>query len=166
MHRLLRCGTGPLPRDPAGLRWWRLISLIDPPGAGAARPTPSTPRLPPGQRCPGSAVRHRTGATEERRRASGSAADAPVGEEASLAALCGVSPVEKSSGKSQRRRLNRGGDRQANAALHRIVVTRLPSTGRSGGTRPDGPPGRRTRPSTDFGPHAARGGDALDEHTL
>lgn len=31
-------------------------------------------------------------------------------------ALCGVSPVEKSSGKSQRRRLNRGGDRQANAA--------------------------------------------------
>ncbi|WP_408995790.1 transposase [Streptomyces europaeiscabiei] len=60
---------------------------------------------------PGSAVRHRTGATEERRRASGSAADAPVGEEASLAALCGVSPVEKSSGKSRRRRLNRGGDR-------------------------------------------------------
>ena len=45
--------------------------------------------------------------------------------EASLAALCGVSPVEKSSGKSRRRRLNRGGDRQANAALHRIVVTRM-----------------------------------------
>nr|WP_286259776.1 transposase [Streptomyces graminofaciens] len=80
--------------------------------------------------------------------------------------MCGVSPVEKSSGKSRRRRLNRGGDRQANAALHRIVVTRLPSTGRSGGTRPDGPPGRHTRPRTDLGPHAARGGDALDEHTL
>ncbi|WP_240362513.1 MULTISPECIES: transposase [unclassified Streptomyces] len=32
---------------------------------------------------------------------------------------CGASPVEKSSGKSRRRRLNRGGDRQANAALHR-----------------------------------------------
>jgi transposase len=48
-----------------------------------------------------------------------------LGSEASFAALCGVSPVEKSSGKSQRRRLNRGGDRQANAALHRIVVTRM-----------------------------------------
>jgi transposase len=45
--------------------------------------------------------------------------------EASYAALCGTSPVEASSGKSQRRRLNRGGDRQANAALYRIVVTRL-----------------------------------------
>jgi len=48
-----------------------------------------------------------------------------LGSEASFAALCSVSPVEKSSGKSQRRRLNRGGDRQANAALHRIVVTRM-----------------------------------------
>ncbi|MEU5198906.1 IS110 family transposase [Streptomyces scabiei] len=48
-----------------------------------------------------------------------------LGSEASFAALRGVSPVEKSSGKSQRRRLNRGGDRQANAALHRIVVTRM-----------------------------------------
>jgi transposase len=45
--------------------------------------------------------------------------------EASYAALCGTSPVEASSGKSQRLRLNRGGDRQANAALYRIVVTRL-----------------------------------------
>ncbi|WP_443042262.1 IS110 family transposase [Streptomyces sp. B21-105] len=45
--------------------------------------------------------------------------------EASFAALCGVSPVEQSSGKTQRRRLNRGGNRQANAALYRIVITRL-----------------------------------------
>jgi transposase len=45
--------------------------------------------------------------------------------EGSFAALCGVSPVEASSGKSQRRRLNRGGDRQANAALYRIVLSRL-----------------------------------------
>lgn len=48
-----------------------------------------------------------------------------LSSEASFAALCGASPVEKSSGKTQRRRLNRGGDRQANAALHRIVVTRM-----------------------------------------
>ncbi|WYB39857.1 transposase [Streptomyces sp. GD-15H] len=45
--------------------------------------------------------------------------------EASFAALCGTSPVEASSGKTQRRRLNRGGDRQANAALYRIVLSRL-----------------------------------------
>jgi transposase len=45
--------------------------------------------------------------------------------EASFAALCGVSPIEYSSGRQNSRRLNRGGDRQANAALHRIVFTRL-----------------------------------------
>jgi transposase len=45
--------------------------------------------------------------------------------EASFAALCGASPVQASSGKTQRHRLNRGGDRQANAALHRIVISRL-----------------------------------------
>jgi transposase len=38
--------------------------------------------------------------------------------EASFAALCGVSPIEASSGKTHRRRLNRGGDRQANSALY------------------------------------------------
>jgi transposase len=45
--------------------------------------------------------------------------------EASFAALCGVSPVEASSGQAQRRRLNRGGDRQANCALYSIVLSRL-----------------------------------------
>ncbi|MEU9489291.1 IS110 family transposase [Streptomyces decoyicus] len=45
--------------------------------------------------------------------------------EASFAALCGVSPIEYSSGQRRTRRLNHGGDRQANAALHRIVFTRL-----------------------------------------
>ncbi|MGW1810888.1 IS110 family transposase [Streptomyces sp. NPDC002078] len=45
--------------------------------------------------------------------------------EAAFAALAGVSPVEASSGKTQRRRLNRGGDRQANAALYFIVLSRL-----------------------------------------
>jgi transposase len=45
--------------------------------------------------------------------------------EAAFAALCGASPVEASSGKTRRHRLNRGGDRQANAALHRVVVVRL-----------------------------------------
>ncbi|HYZ37671.1 MAG TPA: IS110 family transposase [Pseudonocardiaceae bacterium] len=45
--------------------------------------------------------------------------------EASFAALCGVNPLEASSGKTHRRRLNRGGDRQANSALYRIALSRL-----------------------------------------
>ncbi|ASW57397.1 IS110 family transposase [Plantactinospora sp. KBS50] len=48
-----------------------------------------------------------------------------LASEASFAALCGVSPVEASSGKTQRRRLNRGGHRQANAALYRAVLIGL-----------------------------------------
>jgi hypothetical protein len=42
-----------------------------------------------------------------------------------FAALCGVSPLEASSGRTSRRRLHRGGDRQANSALHRIALSRL-----------------------------------------
>src|SRR6478672_5644315 len=45
--------------------------------------------------------------------------------EAGFAALCGVSPVPASSGKTIRHRLNRGGDRAANSALHIIAIGRL-----------------------------------------
>jgi transposase len=45
--------------------------------------------------------------------------------EASFSMLCGSSPVPASSGLTKRHRLNRGGDRQANSALHRIVIVRL-----------------------------------------
>jgi transposase len=45
--------------------------------------------------------------------------------EAAFAMLCGVAPLPASSGRTQRHRLNRGGDRQANAALYRIVLCRL-----------------------------------------
>lgn len=45
--------------------------------------------------------------------------------EASFAALCGASPVPASSGKTTRHRLNRGGDRAANSALHIIAIGRL-----------------------------------------
>ena len=48
-----------------------------------------------------------------------------VGSEASFASLCGVSPVEASSGKVVRHRLNRGGNRDANRALHLICVVRM-----------------------------------------
>jgi hypothetical protein len=44
--------------------------------------------------------------------------------EAAFAHLCGVSPIEASSGKVTRHRLDRGGDRQANQALWRIVMVR------------------------------------------
>jgi transposase len=45
--------------------------------------------------------------------------------EAAFSMLCGSSPVQASSGKTVRHRLNRGGDRQANAALFRIVLVRM-----------------------------------------
>ena len=46
--------------------------------------------------------------------------------ERSWAHLCGVTPIPASSGKTSGRfRLNRGGDRHANAALYRIVLTRM-----------------------------------------
>jgi transposase len=48
-----------------------------------------------------------------------------LGSEASFAALCGVAPVPASSGKTSRHRLSRGGDRAANAALHRIALSRM-----------------------------------------
>jgi len=48
-----------------------------------------------------------------------------LGSEASFAALCGASPVDASSGRQVRHRLNQGGDRQANSALWRIVTTRM-----------------------------------------
>jgi len=45
--------------------------------------------------------------------------------DAAFAALCGASPVEASSGKIRRHRLNRGGDRQANNALWTVAMVRL-----------------------------------------
>ena len=48
-----------------------------------------------------------------------------IRSEAAFAKLCGACPIPASSGKTNRHRLNRGGNRQANAALYRVVVTRL-----------------------------------------
>jgi transposase len=45
--------------------------------------------------------------------------------EASFASLCGVSPIEASSGKVVRHRLNRGGNREANRALYIICLARM-----------------------------------------
>src|SRR3954469_19803132 len=43
---------------------------------------------------------------------------------AKLARVAGVAPIPASSGNTQRHRLDRGGNRQINAALHRVIVTR------------------------------------------
>jgi transposase len=48
-----------------------------------------------------------------------------IRNEGSFARLCGAAPLDASTGKQQRHRLNRGSDRQANSALWRIVITRL-----------------------------------------
>jgi hypothetical protein len=56
-----------------------------------------------------------------------SAGDNPdrLSSERAAAKLWGVAPIEASSGLTKRHRLSRGGDRQANAALYRIVVVRM-----------------------------------------
>lgn len=48
-----------------------------------------------------------------------------LGSEAAFAHLCGVAPLPASSGRRDRHRLNRGGDRAANHALHTVVLCRM-----------------------------------------
>jgi transposase len=48
-----------------------------------------------------------------------------LASEASFANLCGVSPIEASSGKAVRHRLNRGGNREANRALYMVCLARM-----------------------------------------
>ena len=48
-----------------------------------------------------------------------------VRSESAWAKLCGVAPIPASSGMTSRHRLNRGGHRQANAALYRVVIVRM-----------------------------------------
>ncbi|WP_281275955.1 transposase [Gordonia oryzae] len=45
--------------------------------------------------------------------------------DAAFASLCGAAPIPVASGRTHRMRLHRGGDRQANRALHMIAVVRL-----------------------------------------
>lgn len=51
--------------------------------------------------------------------------------EAAFAALAGTSPLQASSGRTTRHRLNRGGDRALNCALHTVVLTRWRSCPRT-----------------------------------
>ena len=54
-----------------------------------------------------------------------------LNDEASFASVCGVFPIKASSGKVVRHRLNRGGKRDANSALHMICVVRMGSDRRT-----------------------------------
>jgi transposase len=54
-----------------------------------------------------------------------------VRSDAAFAALAGASPLEASSGQTVRHRLNRGGDRALNRALHTIALTRMASCPRT-----------------------------------
>lgn len=51
--------------------------------------------------------------------------DGRVHSEAAYASLAGVSPIPASSGNTVRYRLNRGGDRSLNKALHMLAITRM-----------------------------------------
>ena len=67
-----------------------------------------------------------------------------VRNEAAFAALAGTSPLPPSSGRTVRHRLNRGGDRALNRAVHTIALTRMrtcPSA--PAPTSPDAPPKAR-----------------------
>ena len=69
----------------------------------------------------------------------------PAHQRGSFAALCGASPIPASSGKTTRHRLNPGGDRQANRALHLIAVCRLATATAPAPTPSAAPP--KARPS-------------------
>jgi transposase len=64
--------------------------------------------------------------------------------EAAFAMLAGTAPIQASSGRVVRHRLNRGGDRQLNRALHTIVMIReRATTSQPGGMWRDAPPRAR-----------------------
>ena len=87
-----------------------IVPLVDRPRPRPARPVRRRPR-------------HRRPAADRRRGPSRSGCAA----EAAWAHLCAAAPIPASSGKVTRHRLNPGGDRQANHALWRIVITRMSS---------------------------------------
>jgi len=75
-----------------------------------------------------------------------------LSSEAAFARLCGVAPLPASSGKTNRHRLNRGGDRIANNALWRIVLVRMSSD-----------PGRGIRGAADQGGSVQEGNHPVSE---
>lgn len=77
--------------------------------------------------------------------------------EASFAAICGACPIPASSGKTVRHRLNRGGDRQANSALHEIAVAEGHARPRDRRVRREGQGAGKERQGGHEVPQALRG---------
>jgi hypothetical protein len=124
-RRRARAGAGWPPRSrrsASPCAAWASAARSSTRGRAAHRPA----RPAHQQACPG-AARPARPRPRQRHRAAGRRRRHPrrLRSEAAFAALCGTSPVQASSGKTRRHPLNRGGDRQANAALHRVVVVRL-----------------------------------------
>src|SRR5829696_2438240 len=104
-------------------------------GTGRGR-GPFPPRRRARRRASGDQVRAEVGSPAPRGALGGDsrarrAALERLNSEASFASLCGVSPIEASSGKVVRHRLNRGSNREANRALHMICVVRMGSERRT-----------------------------------
>ncbi len=81
--------------------------------------------------------------------------------DAKLARLAGVAPIPASSGRRDRHRLDRGGNRQLNCALHRIAVTQgrihPPAQAFLAKSRPRGSPGWRRFAASSATWHAGSG---------
>lgn len=77
--------------------------------------------------------------------------------EASFAAICGACPIPASSGKTVRHRLNRGGDRQANSALHEIARQRVMRDPETAEVRREGQGAGKERQGGHEVPQALRG---------
>src|SRR5205807_4211816 len=122
-----RCGPGPatLPATPPASRcgnWAGARSSST--GSSSAWMSSSAPLV--AARAPGLLALHGVG-PDTAALLLVAAGDHPerLRSEAAWAHLCAVAPLQASSGKVTRYRLNPGGDRQANHALWRIVLTRM-----------------------------------------
>jgi hypothetical protein len=98
-------------------------ALSSPAASSSGSMTSSSRSSPPARR-PARPLRRRPG---HRGAAAGRSRGSPerLRSEAAWAHLCGAAPIPASSGKVRRHRLNRGGNREANHALWRIVITRM-----------------------------------------
>ena len=103
---------------------WRMLPPSGCASGSCRRQAGSISAAVPEERCPASFNRSVLGTAAEMLLLVG---DNPerIHSEAAFAKLCGACPIPASSGKTIRYRLNRGGNRQANAALYRVVITRM-----------------------------------------
>jgi transposase len=138
------CLAGPSPRSPAvtcplrpvasrpsarpGSAVWRTRSGR--PGA-SSRTTGYSCWLSPGEIAPGLTSRYGVGPVSAAQAMVSFSHPGRCRSEAACAALGGTSPLPASSGQTVRHRLNRGGDRALNRAIHAIALVRMRSCPRT-----------------------------------